>query len=131
MTDIRKRVKHAFGTALIYIICCGPPNFCGTRNMDLEPPLPLPKPLSAQERRKLSVSSTESTDVQYLQRQSLLFSKLPTEVRVQIFKFVLGNHSPLLHMKYLRIGIGKFIQEGGRDLIALQLLSLPLSCRRA
>jgi hypothetical protein len=69
--------------------------------------------------------------LQDAQSESLLFSKLPLEVRMQIWRLVMGNHK--VHLTVHRGGLKQsaFESENYQWLPQRRLLKVPLICRAA
>lgn len=95
---------------------------------------PSPPKLLSQKRRSLSLSSDSSSpNTHYLQSQSLLFARLPPEIRAHIFAYVVGGHQHHLLLTYMDDGNlhpTTTSLDNGSAVIHL-LLSLPRTCRRA
>lgn len=96
-----------------------------------------PKPIF--DPRDWSVPYTQSLEekfsatvlLQEVQSESLLFSKLPLEVRIQIWRLVMGNHKVHLTVQRGRLRQSAFETEGYQWLPQRGLLRIPLVCRAA
>ncbi|KAF5681350.1 hypothetical protein FDENT_8121 [Fusarium denticulatum] len=96
-----------------------------------------PKPIF--DPRDWSVPYTQSLEekfsavgsLQEVQRESLLFSKLPLEVRIQIWRLVMGQHKVHLTVHRGRLKQSAFESEGYQWLPQIGLLRIPLVCRAA